>query len=283
MIEYLRTISATLLARVAMATIAVLVFATACGREPADGDPAQTSAPQLPAELASLEAAARDLPVVEGQSTDGDIETRYRAYLDGDAPVLLDEEVVTGEYGATRDRYFFDQDRLVFFHREGSQLIAMPPDPPGLGDVVMFVAFDELGRPVEQMKRLKGRPVPIETFELTAIGNRARQLGVELRARQRPQLAAGEYEGYLILGEPLATFQPCGDPKVYWVDTETDEMKRLRTEYDRVVSRPREPVYVRVTGEFGERATTGMASNYPAILKISAHSALSPRDETSCQ
>ena len=280
MIRYFRSTSTGLLSCAAMAALA---FSTACSRDDAGPAKGEATAPQLPAELAGLEAAARDFPVVEGEQTDGDISMRYRAYVDGDTPVLVDEEVVTGDYGATRDRYFFEQGRLTYFHREGSQLIAMPPDPPGLGDVVMFVAFDELGRPTEQMKRLNGRSAPIETYELTAIGSRARQFGRELRALQRPPLAPGEYEGYLVLGEPVATFQPCGDPKVYWVDTESAEMTDLRADYDRVATRPLEPVHARLKGEFGEGASTGMASNYPAILRVSSHSTLSPRDETTCQ
>ncbi len=280
MTGYFRSASTALLSCAAMAALA---FATACSRDDTTAAERRSTTPKLPAELAGLEAAARDFPFVEGEQTEGDISIRYRAYVDGDTPVLVDEEVITGEYGATRDRYFFEQGRLAYFLREGSQLIAMPPDPPGLGDVVMFVAFDELGRPSEQMKRLKGRSAPIETFELTAIGNRARELGRELRALERPPLAPGEYEGYLVLGEPVATFQPCGDPKVYWVDTESAELTSLRADYDRVATRPLEPVYARLMGEFGERATSGMASNYPAILRVSSHSTVSPRDETSCR
>jgi len=262
--------------------LAALALLAACGQPeappPASGDDAM---PKLPAELAEIEAAAREFPVIEGEEQVGDAQLSYRAYVDGDRPRFV-EEVVNGEYSATRDRYYFAEGRLTYFHREGSQLIAMPPDPPGLGDVVMFVSFDDTGRPGGQQKRLKGRPAEIEPFEIAAISNRAIQLAREVRLRQREPLDEGEIEGYLVMGEPLTTFQPCGDPKIYWVDAAAADMSGLRAEYDRTASQPMEPLYVRIKGEFGERIMTGIASNYPAVLHVDSHSIISRREQRDC-
>ncbi len=262
--------------------LSALAFLVACGESPAPPPSGATDdGPALPAELADIEASARELPMVEGESRDGDVEMVYRAYVEGDSTRFV-EEVVTGEYGATRDRYYFEGDRLAYFHREGSQLIAMPPEPPGLGDVVMFVAFDQTGRPTRQLKRLKGQAAEIETFELTAIASRARELTREVTLKRRPALAEGEVEGYLVMGEPLTTFQPCGDARIYWLDADAAEMSGLRADYDRIATRPLEPLYGRVKGEFGERIPTGMASNYPAVFTVTSHSSLSRRQDRDC-
>jgi len=262
--------------------LSALALLVACGESPAP--PPSGSAddgPDLPAELAGIEAIARELPMIEGETQDGDVQTVYRAYVEGDSTRFI-EEVVTGEYSATRDRYYFKGDRLAYFHREGSQLIAMPPEPPGLGDVVMFVAFDQTGRPTEQLKRLKGQAAEIETFELTAIASRAGELTRDVMVKRRPALAEGELEGYLVMGEPLTTFQPCGDAKIYWLDTDAAGMSGLRADYDRIATRPLEPLYARIKGEFGERIPTGMASNYPAVITVTSHSAVSRRQDRDC-
>lgn len=261
--------------------LTAMIWLAGCGESPpptADGG-AQT--PEIPVELARMEAEARELPVIEGETRDGEVQMSFRAYTEDDS-VRFVEEVVTGEYAATRDRYYFSDGRLAYFHREGSQLVAMPPEPPGLGDVVMFVAFDDTGRPTEQLKRLKGQPAGIESFELTAISSRARQISDEVRTQQRTALDEGEMEGYLVMGEPLTTFQPCGDPRIYWLDGEPAVMGRLRADYDRLATRPLEPLYARVRGEFDERIPTGMASNYPAVLRIDAFSSIGRRQDLDC-
>jgi hypothetical protein len=261
--------------------LTAMVWLAGCGESPppmADGG-AQTA--EVPVELARMEATARELPVIEGETRDGNVQTSFRAYTDGDS-VRFVEEVVTGEYAATRDRYYFRDGRLAYFHREGSQLVAMPPEPPGLGDVVMFVAFDDTGRPTEQLKRLKGQPAGIESFELTAISSRAKQITDEVRRQRRTTLDEGEMEGYLVMGEPLTTFQPCGDPRIYWLDGEPAVMSRLRADYDRVATRPLEPLYARVRGQFAERIPTGMASNYPAVLRLDAFSSIDRRQDRDC-
>lgn len=262
--------------------LAALTLLAACGRQEAppaaSGD---ATMPKLPAELAEIEAAARELPVIEGEKQVGDAQLSYRVYVEGDRPRFV-EEVVNGEYSATRDRYYFAEGRLTYFHREGSQLIAMPPDPPGLGDVVMFVSFDEVGRPGDRQKRLKGRPAEIEPFEITAISNRAIELAREVRLRQREPLDEGDMEGYLVMGEPLITFQPCGDPKIYWVDADSVDISGLRTDYEATANQPLEPLYVRLKGEFGDRITTGPASNYPAVLHVDSYSNLSRREQRDC-
>lgn len=262
--------------------LAGLTLLAACGQqEPPPAASVAETMPKLPAALAEIETAARELPVIEGEEQVGDAQLSYRVYVDGGRPRLI-EEVVNGEYSATRDRYYFADGRLAYFHREGSQLIAMPPDPPGLGDVVMFVSFDEVGRPVDREKRLKGRSAEIESFEITAISNRADELAREVRLRQGEPLDEGEMEGYLVIGEPLMTFQPCGDPKIYWVDADSADISGLRTDYEATANRPLEPLYVRVKGEFGERIMTGPASNYPAVLHIDSHSDLSQREQRDC-
>jgi len=262
--------------------LAALTLLAACGQQ--EAPPAASgdeTMPKLPAALAEIETAARKLPVIEGEEQVGDAQLSYRVYVEGDRPRFV-EEVVNGEYSATRDRYYFAEGRLAYFHREGSQLIAMPPDPPGLGDVVMFVSFDDVGRPGDRQKRLKGRPAEIEPFEITAISNRAIKLAREVRLRQSEPLDEGEMEGYLVMGEPLITFQPCGDPKIYWVDADSADISGLRTDYEAAADRPLEPLYVRIKGEFGDRIMTGPASNYPAVLHVASHSNISRREQRDC-
>jgi hypothetical protein len=238
----------------------------------------------LPEALADIETRARAMDVIDGETIDGDVTLRYQAYVDGDGTlVFVNEEVMAGDYGATRDRYYFTDGRLAYFYREGSQLIAMPPDPPGLGDVVLFLAFNADGTLGKREKRLKGRQAPMERFEVTAVVHRAEQLRTVVAYAQSEPLGENEYAGYLVLNPALSTFQPCGETTVYWLTGDDAAMRALRVAYDSLLGDAAGgAAYARLVGTIEEPIREGPASFYPAVFRLRAHTTLARRADRDC-
>jgi len=238
----------------------------------------------LPAALAEIEAQAETTDAIEGESTVGDATFRYRAFADGSGSLFfVDEDVMTGDYGATRDRYYFVDGQLAYFYREGSQLVAMPPDPPGLGDVVIFMAFNADGTVDAKEKRLKGRQADMEKYEVTAVVRRADELQQTAAFALSEPLGENEYAGYLVFNGPLSTFQPCRESVIYWVSGDDDVVASLRDAYDaKLGDAAGEAAYARLVGAIGDPIREGPASHYPAVFRVQEQTALARRADRDC-
>ena len=244
----------------------------------------EQSSIELPAALRAIEARAEGTEAIEGESTAGDATIRYRAYVDDSGSLFFaDEEVMMGDYGATRDRYYFVDGQLAHFYREGSQFVALPPDPPGLGDVVMYLSFAADGTVMTREKRLKGRRTDIETFEVTAIGRRADKLQQAAAYALSEPLGKDEYAGYLVFKAPLSTFQPCGESVIYWLSGDDEVVASLRDAYNSTLGDAAgEAAYVRLVGSIGDPIREGHASHYPAVFQVREQTALARRSDRDC-
>jgi len=251
---------------------------------PAAASMADQPAIALPAALTEIEARAETTDAIEGESTAGDATFRYRAYADGSGSLsFVDEDVMTGDYGATRDRYYFVDGRLAYFYREGSQLVAMPPDPPGLGDVVMYLAFNADGTLGTKEKRLKGRHADMEKYEVTAVVRRADELQQTAAFALSEPLGDNEIAGYLVFNGPLSTFQPCGESVIYWVSGDDKAVAALRDAYaTELGDATGEAAYARLVGSIGDPIREGPASYYPAVFRVQEQTALARRAERDC-
>lgn len=238
----------------------------------------------LPEALAAIEDQAHALEAIEGEVQQGDVTIKYRAYADDSGQLIyVDEDVMAGDYGASRDRYYFVDGRLAYFYREGSQLVAMPPEPPGLGDVVLYLAFKQDGTIDTMEKRAKGRQVRLERFEVTGVARRADQLRRIAAVAVAEPLGENEYAGYVVFKDPLSTFQPCGDTTIYWLTGDDDVVAALRDAYAAVLGDAAgEAAYARLVGSVEDPVREGPASHYPAVFNVRAQTALARRADRDC-
>ena len=263
------------------------LLATAACSPPEDtGEAASGALPAaaeaLPDSLAQIEAGARSMPVISGEETLGDAIFSYQIYVADGEPAFIDESMTVGDNADIRNRMYFDDGKIVHYRREGSQLVADPPNPPGIGSVFVAVDYDDKEGIAHVTKRLGGKDAEIETYELTAIRSRLSRYRKIVSVDQHPPLPQDEYQGYLVLGHELRTFQPCGSPTVYWAEADESIRDVLRSIYDEKAQVPHQPLYARVKGAIGDRPEGEFASNYPAVFEISSVSMLRPREEMDC-
>lgn len=263
-----------------------LLTTTACSPPEDTGEAASGALPAaaeaLPDSLAQIEAGARSMPVISGEETLGDAIFSYQIYVADGGPAFIDESMTVGDNADIRNRMYFDDGKIVHYRREGSQLVADPPNPPGIGSVFVAVDYDDKGGIAHVTKRLGGKDAEIETYELTAIRSRLSRYRKIVSVDQHPPLPQDEYQGYLVLGHELRTFQPCGSPTVYWAEADESIRDVLRSIYDEKAQVPHQPLYARVKGAIGDRPEGEFASNYPAVFEISSVSMLRPREEMDC-
>ena len=244
---------------------------------------ASIDADPLPEQLASIRSRAESLPIVEGEEAYGDATARYRIHVDGETPVYVEEAVEGGAHGEARNSYFFEDGELIHFRREGRQLIADPPNPPAVDSVFIAVDYDDRGSITDVVKRLAGKDAEIDTYELTAIRSRMVQFRRIARDAQREPLPEGEYQGYLVLGHELRTFQPCGSPTIYWAQADEQIRDVVWSMYEEKSGFPHQPLFAHVKGSIGGRPEGELASNYPAVFQIHAVSVLEPKEALDCQ
>lgn len=268
------------------ALLSILVLTTACSPSDGTGETSSEDQPAaseaLPEALAQIQAEAESLPVIAGEETLGDTVFRYQIHAADGAPAFIDESVTVGDNADVRNRMFFENGKIVHYRREGRQLVADPPNPPGIGSVFISIDYDDNQGIAHVTKQLAGKDAEIETYELTAIRSRVSRYRKIISTEQHPALQEGEFQGYLVLGHELQTFQPCGSPTVYWANADETIRDVLWSLYEEKIKIPHEPLYARVKGGIGGRPEGGFASNYPAVFEINSVSVLRSREEMDC-
>jgi uncharacterized membrane protein len=83
-------------------------------------------------------------------------------------------------------------------------------------------------------------------------------------------LSAAELRGLLVFGHEVRSLQPCGDTRVFWVHAPAALRQQLQTDYRRLATRPYEPLYVEIEGEFSKHQASGFAADYDGTIVISA-------------
>ncbi|UCH23203.1 MAG: META domain-containing protein [Deltaproteobacteria bacterium] len=84
------------------------------------------------------------------------------------------------------------------------------------------------------------------------------------------QAQSESYGGFYVFGHEVRAFQPCGSDSVYWVRADQEISKHLREEYQKLTSKPYEPIYIEVQGHLTDKATEGFAADYDGQFVIEA-------------
>lgn len=135
---------------------------------PTAGSPAGRPATGAPApalsvadQVRALDARLASLEVTQGSADMRGTMSRYRAYWEQGAVVLIEEEAALGNQGTRRARYYYDQ---------GGSLIHYSEEP------ALTMDFDASGAMIAGAKTAGGAPAAIEPFEINAAQMRGREL-----------------------------------------------------------------------------------------------------------
>ncbi|MCP4406489.1 MAG: lysozyme inhibitor, partial [Gammaproteobacteria bacterium] len=94
-----------------------------------------------------------------------------------------------------------------------------------------------------------------------------------------PVQAAEQVQGLLVFGHEARTLQRCDDTRTYWVSAPEVLRRQLASDYQGLATRPYEPVYARLKGEFVDQPATGFAADYDGTFEV--HQILSVSREKS--
>ena len=109
----------------------------------------------------ALDARLASLEVTQGDADMRGTMTRYRAYWERGAIVMIEEEAALGAQGTRRARYYYDEGGRLVHYSEGPALT---------------MSFDASGAMTEGTKTAGGTPAAIAAFEINAAQMRGREL-----------------------------------------------------------------------------------------------------------
>ncbi len=75
------------------------------------------------------------------------------------------------------------------------------------------------------------------------------------------------FKGVYVWGAEVSSFTPCGSEVDYWV--RYSKMQPMSERYEKVVTQPYQPVFVRLRGSISEEPRTGFVADYDGILYVS--------------
>ncbi|HHE72060.1 MAG TPA: hypothetical protein ENL34_07270 [Chloroflexi bacterium] len=83
-------------------------------------------------------------------------------------------------------------------------------------------------------------------------------------------LESGTWEGFFTAGRTGRVFRPCGSRMAWWVQNPPfgDAADELDRRYQAIVSRPYEPVYVRIRGQASRKGQYGPLGSYQRVLYV---------------
>jgi hypothetical protein len=133
--------------------------------------------PTAPAAYSAwVDARTGEMDWVRGQWEAGDAQSRFKAFMVGEEPVLVAESLDLGDYGEERARYYFSGGVLLHC-RQFKLLRDLSPPAPGRPDeVAVIMSFDLDGRLSEYTKTVNGQAVTLEGWEAGAALRHAEML-----------------------------------------------------------------------------------------------------------
>lgn len=180
-----------------------------------DGRPGAAGA--AAARIESLRARLAELRTVQGTSTAGDHQATWTAYVDGSTPVHIREESKQGEYGSSRNEYWFENGVLIAFDSRGTRT-ATGRAPVRSQEVTLRLGFDGTGVATERTKTVDGQAVAVDSTEVTGVRARAAALATQaarLAAAPPPAQmvfrAPPSRAGRLVMTGGMLRFVPCGE------------------------------------------------------------------------
>ena len=110
-------------------------------------------------------------------------------------------------------------------------------------------------------------------------------LGIYALTAVGRSLESGVWEGHVTFGRGGNSFNPCGTKETWWVKSKgfSKTAEKLQEEYNSIVQKPYEPVYVRVSGDVSRKGQYGRLGSYQRVLYIEEVLEIRPRQDNDCQ
>jgi len=110
-------------------------------------------------------------------------------------------------------------------------------------------------------------------------------LGVYALTAVGRSLERGVWEGYVTFGRGSSSFSPCGSREIWWVKSKgfSKTAEKLQEDYNHIVQKPYEPVYVRISGEISRKGQYGRLGSYQRVLYIEEVLDIHPKQDDDCQ
>jgi len=98
-------------------------------------------------------------------------------------------------------------------------------------------------------------------------------------------LESGTWEGFYTSGRAGKTFRPCGTRATWWVQNPSfgGTADKLEGQYQELVSRPYEQVYVRIRGEASRKGQYGPLGSYQRVIYVQEILEIRPKLESDCE
>lgn len=113
---------------------------------------------------------------------------------------------------------------------------------------------------------------------LAAVDESQEQAGADLN----PANGLRRMNGLCIIGHEVRTFLPCGDKKVYWIQTDQASLGQLQLAVERFTDEPYEPFFTILEGRLSDTAGDGFAADYDGVLIVERLIHLAPASELDC-
>jgi hypothetical protein len=98
-------------------------------------------------------------------------------------------------------------------------------------------------------------------------------------------LESGVWEGHVTFGRGGNSFTPCGLKETWWVKSKgfSRTAEKLQEQYNGLVQKPYEPVYVRISGEVSRKGQYGRLGSYQRVIYIEEVLDIHPKTEQDCK
>ncbi len=90
-------------------------------------------------------------------------------------------------------------------------------------------------------------------------------------------------KGHYIYGHEESSFRPCGQNKTFWVNGSIKNLTMLEQKYRSLTSKPYEPVFAELSGEFTGKASDGFAMDYDGQFQLTAIIRVNKKSADDCQ
>jgi len=89
--------------------------------------------------------------------------------------------------------------------------------------------------------------------------------------------------GHYIYGHEESSFRPCGLKKIFWVNGSIENLTMLEQKYRSLTSKPYEPVFAELRGQFTGKASDGFAMDYDGQYQLTAIIRVNKKSTEDCQ
>jgi len=90
-------------------------------------------------------------------------------------------------------------------------------------------------------------------------------------------------KGHYIYGHEENSFRPCGQNKTFWVNGSIKNLTMLEQKYKSLTSKPYEPVFAELKGQYTGKASDGFAMDYDGQFQLTAIIRVNKKSTGDCQ